>query len=368
MRFLKRLVLVLFIVALVPAGAIAIFCWRDDAAGIERLPDIKTMAAPAQRYDVDVVGYRRGEERSWLTLPEWYIVYSADEYADYVRDKAPTGFPFFSSVGQFWTAYCRMYHLTNDRYEVATDLHVTNLVIGTSFTIEYVLQGLYENTIGRLTEAVGGTETVEDRHARQVARDYADFLNQTPWYEFPFFSKIGGMWTEIDFTSADVFRRIERRVALTAGYTVRGVYGWLIGVATKLSYAPEEQGTVAVVDTLPAALLAQHPGVRVLTPLDDATQAVVIPRYAAFTDTVLALVRGGAVIREIAGNDEILVSVIAPRGWSSQSLNAVVMFSLPVLTDLSRHRVALWVRVAALHDVVRSLDGSGATIEHVYDY
>ena len=368
MRFLKRLFLVLFFIALVPASAIAIFCWRDEGSGIDRLPDVRTLAAPAQRYDVDVVGYRRGEERSWLTLPEWYIVYSADEYADYVRDKAPTSFPFFSSVGQFWTAYCRMYHLTNDRYEVSPDLHVMNLVIGTSFTIEYVLQGIYENTVGRLTEAVGGADTVEDRHARTVAREYADFLDQTPWYEFPFFRKIGGMWTEIDFTSADVFRRIERRVALTAGYAARGAYGWLIGVATKLSYGSEEQGTVAVMDTLPAALLAQSPGVRVLEPLDEATQAVVIPRYAAFTDAVLGLARNGAVIREIAGNDEILVTVIAPRGWTSQSLNAVVLFSLPVLTDLARHRVALWVRVAALHDVVRSLDGSGATIEHIYDY
>lgn len=176
------------------------------------------------------------------------------------------------------------------------------------------------------------------------------------------------MWTEIDFSSADVFRRIERRVVLTTGYAAKGIFGWLVGLATKLSYGTEDQGTVVVADTMPVALLAQNPGVRVLKPLDDATQVVIIPRYAAFTDTVLALVRNGAVIREIAGNDEILVTVIVPRGWTSQSLNAVALFSLPVLTDLARHRVALWVRVAALHDVVRSLDGSGITIEHIYDY
>lgn len=367
MRSLKRLVLVLFLIALVPAAAIAIFCLPDDMSSVTPLPDIAALAAPTRSYDVDLVGYRRGEERSWLALPEWYIVHSANDYARYVADKAPTGFPFFSSVGQFWTAYCRMHHLTRDRYEVAPEVHVTNLVIGTAFTVEYVVQGIYENTIGRLTAAIGGTDTVEDRHARQVARDYATFLVQSPWYEFPFFSRIGGMWTEIDFTSPDVFRRIERRSALTAAYMVKGIYGALMGMAATVVDAREAQETVVVADRRSVGLLMENQGVRIVGPAGDDLQAVAMPRHGAFTGAVVAMARGGGAIREIAGNDEILVTVRAPRGWTSQSLNAVVLFSLPVLVDLDYHRVALWVRVAALHDVARSLD-SGSTIEHIHDY
>ena len=35
----------------------------------------------------------RPEDQTYLTLPEWYIVYSADEYAAFVRDQPPSRFP-----------------------------------------------------------------------------------------------------------------------------------------------------------------------------------------------------------------------------------------------------------------------------------
>lgn len=74
----------------------------------------------------------------------------------------PSGFPYFRAIEQYWS---------------------------TSFTVEYALKGAYENTVGRLTEWIGGhAPTGEDRYAARVAHDYGAFVQDRPFYEFPFFS------------------------------------------------------------------------------------------------------------------------------------------------------------------------------------
>jgi hypothetical protein len=70
---------------------------------------------------------------------------------------------------------------------------------------------------------------------------------------------------------------------------------------------------------------------------------------------------------EIAGNDEILLTAIVPRGWTSPAEGQVV-FSAPVLSRPDRARVALRCPVGALRATLTGLKQSGVVIEHVYDY
>src|SRR5262249_58144350 len=51
----------------------------------------------------------------------------------------------------------------------------------TSFTVEYGLKGLYEKTVGRLTEWIAGNEmTDEDHYAALLAREYGTFVRKPP--------------------------------------------------------------------------------------------------------------------------------------------------------------------------------------------
>jgi len=50
------------------------------------------------------------------------------------------------------------------------------VVIGSSFTAEHAVKGVYEGTIGQLTE---GIPSDEDRFAQELAREYARFLEYT---------------------------------------------------------------------------------------------------------------------------------------------------------------------------------------------
>src|SRR5262245_39686929 len=49
--------------------------------------------------------YLRPEDQTFLRFPEWYIVYSADEYAAFIASRRPSTFPYFESVRQFWQGY-----------------------------------------------------------------------------------------------------------------------------------------------------------------------------------------------------------------------------------------------------------------------
>ena len=123
---------------------------------------------------------RRAEESTYLTFPEWYIVYSVEEYATWLDGgHPPSGFPYFQHVGQFWCGYNAVYELTQARYPFSAGNHLMLMVIGTSQTAEFVIKGVYEGTIGRATESLSnGGDTEEDRFARRVAADYGQFLNQ----------------------------------------------------------------------------------------------------------------------------------------------------------------------------------------------
>src|SRR5262245_954537 len=58
--------------------------------------------------------HRRGPEQTFLTYPEWFLVHSPAEYAEYVKDHTPTQFPFIGHTCQFWQGYGAVTRATRD--------------------------------------------------------------------------------------------------------------------------------------------------------------------------------------------------------------------------------------------------------------
>jgi hypothetical protein len=353
---------VLLVPSVIGAGRAAFVCKMFGGG-----PD-----APAAPPAPGPAGYARREDQTYLTLPEWYIVYSADEYAAYLAQHRPSGFPYFQAVGQFWDSYDDVCTITRDRYPFNSDYHLTLVVIGTSFTAENVFKGLWENTIGRVSEwTSNGTPTPEEAYAQQVAAEYGTFIHTIPWYEFPFSEKLSGLW-KLDVGGPNLVRRVERRVALSLEYGVKAGYGWLIGRGTASVYAPEDLTILARAGGVTPELLDREPQVHVVEVTPGQSPLVSLPRYEAFTLLAPKLMEQGVRFSEIAGNDEIMVTVLAPRDWRPTSGPAETLFTMPILTQPGRARVALRVPVRELHTVVGDLTqlsaSSGVTIEHIYDY
>jgi hypothetical protein len=307
--------------------------------------------------------YRRAEDNTYLTFPEWYIVYSGDEYAKELKSGRPSGFRYFAAAGQYWCGYGRVHALTKGRYTFNGGYHLMLGVIGVSFTAEEMMKGAYENTVGRVFEWLSfGQISAEDEYAQQVAEDYGTFMHTTPWFEFPFGKKLLGLWQLEPFGDAPL-RKVERRVVLTLEYAVKSVYAFLMRAASGSVYGTEDL-TVRLV----TSAVSSGSGVTVVETLKDGHQVIEIPRYEAFTKTVLSLARQGIGFIEIAGNDEILVTAMVPKGELVDLPEAVPVLAMRVLIDTDRMRMGWRVPVANLTAVINALDGQGIEIEHLYDY
>ncbi len=352
-------VLVLLAIA-VPARFIGSHCFSVRSQPVERSADLRRVAA-------DVKGYFRNESGTYLTLPEWYIVYSADEYASFVKSRAPSRFPYFSAADQYWRYYEQACRATKRVYPFDLGNHLMLGVIGMSFWAENVAKGLYENTIGVLTENIGFYHTDEDLFARKTAQEYAEFIHATPWYEFPFATKLKRLWTQTPLWGPEPVRKWERRLVLSVEYTVKALYGWVIGLGTRSVYQPEDLVIHAWLDDAPERIFADT-RIRKVKTLGLRSYIVALPRYAAFTPVVTALVKQGVRFHDLAGNNEILLTAIAPRELDLHAMSSGIVLSEEILTNPATKRIGVRVPVRTLHVILTDLPTRGASVEHLYDY
>lgn len=338
---------------------------RQDPMATELAPEIHARLAAAR-------GYRRDGGQTFLTHPEWYIVYSSDEYADYLREHLPTGFPYLRSIGQYWVCYREAGKLIEGKYPYNLGYHVMLWVIGASYSAELMLKGLYENTVGRFSGWTAGHQlSEEDRYAHAVAADYGRFIHVTPWYEYRFGPRLKGVWTEVPWWGPHPFRKWERKAFLTLEYGVKALYAGLIKAATRAAYNPEVDRMQLVVAGWEDRLAPADSGIAVLERLDPVHTLVATPRYDRFRDVLLGWARtdSALAIKEVAGNREIFLTGVAPAGWRYPGPEAAMPYSLPLPTDPTRERFTLRVPVAELLPALRRIETEGqARVDHVYDY
>jgi len=375
-RWLRRFVrffLIFFFLLLLLIGIEIIAGWRCDLQG--EIPSPVRQPSSRKSATAGIKNYARPEDDAYLSLPEWYIVWSYQEKADFQKFNRPSAFPYFAAVRQYWSNYCCISRLTRGKYGFNAGEQVMLVVIGNSFSAEYILKGLYEKTIGRLSEWTVGDypDTEEDAYAFRVARDYADFVRVRPFYEFQFTSRVKGLWGENHLWGAHLLRKWERRLFLTADYTIEAFYCWVIEKGTHLSYGYEPDLTYAWLENVDDAILQQIPQVRMVKPVGPREAIVVAPRYQPFTSIALALAQHGGHFVEIAGNSSITISVLAPQAWrgevqTGQAPLAQRLFSLPLLTHPGWQRVLLRCDVSSLDRALNAFASDGLTVEHIYDY
>ena len=317
---------------------------------------------------MNIKGYKRDEAQTYLTLPEWFLVYSPDEYAHYIKKYPPSGFPYFGSIDQFWSYYKEVYEVTKDKYEINWGYHFMIFVIGTSYTVENVIKGVYENTIGRFTEWTRDAMTQEDVYAAAVAQDYVDFIRVDPWYEFPFYDRFKRLWADHDFFGSNLIRKWERKFFLSCEYGGKAMYAWLIKLGTKKVYGDAEAEMLARVIHISPELLKEETEVKMIRQFSDSSVLLSLPRYEAFRNVTVRLVKKGMQFEEIAGNKQILMTCVVPKEFTYDIPGGKLLFEKPILTEPMLKRIAIQAEVTALHRLIIKLSEKGITIEHLYDY
>jgi hypothetical protein len=310
--------------------------------------------------------HRRSEDQTYLTFPEWFLVYSPAEYAAFLAHEDPHRFPLLAHVGQLWSSYAAVIEATRG-YTVNAEYHAMIGVIATSTTVEYGLKSLYEGTCGRLAAAVrGDRRTPEDEFAAATAQRYVDFIRDRPWYEFPFLAELRALWTGVPLSGGNTVRKLERRFAITSELLVKAAYGRLIEWGARSSFETPKPVTAVVLDQTPRPD-SGAPELALLQTFGDGSALATIPRYERFTPYAQALARQGRRFDEVAGNRGVIVISVLTREANPPSWSRRVILELPYLTRPGWRRLVLEVPVDRLHLAVLG-EAAGLEIEHVYDY
>lgn len=366
-RFRTFLVLTVAFVAVlglvavaVPARFIGQHCFSVRAQPSERAPEIVRATA-------DVRGYLRKGSWTFLSLPEWYVVYSAEEYAAFVKSHAPSRFPYFAAIGQYWRYYSAACRATKRVYPFDASTHLMLALTGLGFSVDNTTKGAYENTVGVVTEGIGFYHTEEDVFARRTARQYAELLHTVPWYDFPFEGRLEALWRETPLWGLDFIRKWERRFSLSAEYSLKATYAGIIRLGTHAVQQPHDLVIHAWIDEAPDHIFDDD-RIRKIKAVGARSYVVTIPRHEAFTPVVVGLVKRGVQFRELAGNDEILLTAMAPSALDVRLGTGEVLLKEPLLTNPGATRIAVKAPVASLRAVLTELTIGGATVERLYDY
>lgn len=308
--------------------------------------------------------YQRREANSYLTYPEWHIVYAYEGLAEVLKNGDEHSFDYVSSIAGFWKASCALNKVANAHGGADQNTRQTNHVIGASFTLEMGMKALYEETLGRLFALLRGSEkSPQDIVSAGMADDYAKFLYQTPWYKYDFASARKKLW---DAPLTMPVRGWERRLALGGEWSAKKLYAGAI--ANAVSATGEAKLEIrSIVSGLEMAALQTIPGVQIIREFDGKFE-INTPRYAAFTDILKAIAAQGGSVVEIAGNDEIMITATAASDADVANPDGATLIAEVQRDGFDGRRLILSVPMAKLADTIRTLQSGPLQLEHIYDY
>lgn len=345
-KWLRRLVLgVLLVVAVLLSPVIWIeTACRGQAAGSDYVPIV-----------TDPV-HHRAEARTFLTYPEWHIVHAYDDYARVIRDRDPHDYAFLRAIVGFWTSLCAMSEKAASHGGFNWESKQLVYTIGVSFTAEFAMKALYEESIGRVATWVRGQEhsPLDDLSARQAA-DYAEFLQQVPWYKWDFMRDVQAL----NAANQGSARDRERKYSLGLEYRVKSTYAKAIAAAVA-AVGPDALTLRMIVSGMSKDQLSEFDGVVVIGERPEGFE-IETPRYRILSHLLDGLAHGGAEFVEIAGNDDIMLTAT-----SSEPLEDALFSMKRQGYDDFRHLIA--VKVSELAMTLRSFDDSAIQLEHIHDY
>ena len=329
---------------------------------------LKVSDAERQRIAAEHPAYHsRRREQTYLTLAEWAQVYSYNEFGGFLASGGQqTDFPFTSAIQGFWSCY--FLSLDKSKPEAFNwPYNFVSWVIGINLTVEYGVKFAYENTVGRLTQSIAGSDSEADRFIARSWNNYAKTLYQTTWYHYPYFADMQAIWRETALFDHRFVRNAERKIALTVSYLIKGSYAqlWLLSAEQK------ENQTFSVVHADNRKSLADS-GVKILKELSGNRFLIETERYDGFKATLLKLLDRNVTFIEIMGHETIALGYLAKSTADPFSNSAPVetidrraLFFHP---DGYRYRITLEARVDSLRETLRRIEDSGSRFEMIYDF
>lgn len=308
--------------------------------------------------------HQRAADNTFWVYPEWYLVHSPAEQAEYFKEHTATSLSYVTHHEQFWDSYQILSAQMKGNFEFNSDYHMMVMVIGVSTSTEYLMKAWYEKVIGRVTDTKRPI-TEEDQFNANYMQSYVDFIRKEPWFNFDYWGKLKRLWTETTWFGPQILRKWERKYVLTSEFLFKGIYGKLMKMGSESVFGETLLNTVVLVDKLPNEITKET----VLEEFPDSTALLSLPRYAAFTPAIQQLANQGINVKEVAGNNSvILISVLTPKSTTLNIPNTQALFTQNITSKEDQQRIVLVTPVPNLCQMLRSLKKQGIVVEHIYDF
>ncbi|GEM_PF-5841004 len=309
----------------------------------------------------------RKKEQTYLTLSEWYQVYNYNEFGTFLQSGGKqTDFPFLASLKNFWCYYdIALRESSGEPFN--WQYNFVTWVIGGNMTLEYAIKAAYENSIGAVTQLLAGSDTEVDRYIANSWNSYAERMYQTTWYHYPYFTDVKGIWIQTPLFDKHFVRNLERKLAFSLAYLIKGSYGklWLLTAVQK------ENKTLSIVQTKNRPPIEQEK-IALLKTVKEDTYLIETERYAGFKEALLQLLAEDVRFIEIQGHNSIALSYLSKNGATEflkdtpvRILDVRPLFFHP---ENYTHRVTLAAKVPGLKAVLTTITTNGDRFEMIYDF
>jgi hypothetical protein len=158
----------------------------------------------------------------------------------------------------------------------------------------------------------------------------------------------------------------ERRLALGGEWKAKAAYAAVIANAVAATGAAKLEIRSVVSGLSEAQLLA----IKDVQIIGAVPQGFVIntPRYRAFTKILQQIANHGGAIVEIAGNDDVLITVTMADGEDTSAMPGAKVLAVINRDGFGGKRALLNVRVSEVNKLFLTLAAGPLYLEHVYDY
>ncbi len=337
----------------------------------------------AAQYRKDCVRSPDGTRATWI---EWGNVRYSKQFAEFTQTRHAYAFDYIGHLKQHWNYFSS--YITESRKDLPlrdmifagnfalTDNFAMNLFILVSTTLQCVtgyLGSVPNRVVARLRDGVewrNATDlTALEKYEAQVEKEYAEYIDHTPFYMFPYLSKIRGLWTAIwnsneskstklmsAFSATTTTLSLALKAAVCA--PVRSMY------TKNGQYVEPESVSILIHDPFHQFQTgerwiggkAHH--IKVIYQTPDGHKLVSIPRYRPFTELCKELASNGGVrLLQIGSQPKVTVDVIYKKGEETlhpRLEGLKVLYEMDKLQDAEQRRYATYqVNVDALADFER---------------
>lgn len=328
-----------------------------------------------------------GTRATWI---EWGNVRYSKQYAEFLQTRHPYAFDYLGHLRQHWSYF--KHYVAESRKDVSlkklvlSDNFAMNLFILTSAVLQCATgytASIPSSSIARIKHGVNWRNATDltafEKYEAQIEKEYSEYIDHTPFYMFPYVSKIKGLWKTIWNSQESLWGKfISSTSAL--GSTFNLLAKGAICAPIRNLYTQDGQSiepdTVAILlhdpensfQTGEKIIAGKTYNIKVGYQTSDGHKIVFVPRYKPFTELCKELAENNKVkLLEIGSQSKVSLDVLYNKDEETKSVpDAELIYEMEKLQDVEERRYATYqIHVAALAEFEKMIGPE--RIEYVHE-